>query len=56
MKGIQIGQAKVSETHGNFVVNLGGASAVDVIRLVEQIKEKVYTEIGVILEEEIQII
>lgn len=56
MKGAQVGQAKVSETHGNFVVNLGGATATDVLTLVEQIKEKVYTTCGIHIEEEIQII
>lgn len=56
MKGVQVGKAQVSERHGNFVVNLGGAMAADVLTLIEQIKEKVYTKIGVEIEEEIQII
>lgn len=56
MKGTQVGQAKVSETHGNFVVNLGSATAQDVLTLIEQIKEKVYTETGVTIEEEIQLL
>ena len=56
MKGIQVGQAKVSERHGNFIVNLGGATAMDVLTLVEQIKEKVYNTCGIEIEEEIQIV
>ncbi len=56
MKGAQVGQALVSERHGNFVVNLGGAEARDVLALVEQIKDKVYDTIGVHLEEEMQIV
>lgn len=56
MKGAQVGKAKVSATHGNFVVNLGGATATDVLTLVEQIKEKVYSTCGIEIEEEIQII
>ena len=56
MKGAQVGQAQVSPVHGNFVVNLGGASAHDVLTLVEQIKEKVYDTSGIELHEEIQII
>jgi len=56
MKGAQIGQAKVSETHGNFIVNLGGANANDVLRLIEQIKERVYDTFGIEIEEEIQIV
>ncbi len=55
MKGVQIGQAKVSETHGNFVVNLGSARAEDVLMLVDAIKQKVYTTCGIQIEEEIQI-
>ena len=56
MKGAQVGQAKVSETHGNFIVNLGGANATDVLHLVEQVKEKVYDTFGITIEEEIQIV
>ena len=56
MKGAQVGQAQVSPVHGNFIVNLGGASAHDVLTLVEQIKEKVYDTSGIELHEEIQII
>lgn len=56
MKGAQVGQAKVSETHGNFVVNLGGASATDVLTLIELIKKEVYTTCSIDIEEEIQII
>lgn len=56
MKGAQVGKAMVSERHGNFVVNAGGASAADVMALVEQIKEKVYTKFRISLQEEIQII
>lgn len=56
MKGAQAGMAKVSEKHGNFIVNLGGATASDVLALVEKIKEKVYDKFGIELEEEIQVV
>lgn len=56
MKGVQVGNAKVSETHGNFIVNLGGATAQDVHSLIEEIKTKVYSTFGIALEEEIQLI
>jgi UDP-N-acetylmuramate dehydrogenase len=56
MKGSLQGNAKVSEVHGNFMMNMGGASAQDVIDLVERVKEKVYNEYGIELQEEIQII
>lgn len=56
MKGAQVGQAKVSERHGNFIVNLGGATAADVLALIGQIKERVYNTFGLEIEEEIQIV
>jgi UDP-N-acetylmuramate dehydrogenase len=56
MKGVRVGNAQVSERHGNFIVNLGGATAQDVLSLIEQVKEKVYDTTGVEIEEEIQII
>jgi UDP-N-acetylmuramate dehydrogenase len=56
MKGAKIGNAQVSNKHGNFIINLGGAKSVDVRMLIEQVKQKVYDKYGVGLEEEIQII
>ncbi len=56
MKGVLVGQAQVSLTHANFIVNLGGAKAVDVLTLIRQIKEKVYNKFHIKLEEEAQII
>lgn len=56
MKGACIGKALVSETHGNFVVNTGEATATEVHALIEQVKEKVYDTIGVEIEEEVQIV
>lgn len=55
MKGAQVGNAKVSETHGNFIVNLGGATAEDVHTLIEEIKTKVYDTYGIEMTEEIQV-
>jgi len=56
MKGERAGQAQVSETHGNFIVNNGGATAAEVRALIERVKEKVYDKFGIELEEEIQLI
>lgn len=56
LKGREQGMAKVSESHGNFVVNMGGATASDVLKLVEEIKAGVYNKVQIQLEEEIQII
>lgn len=55
LKGMQIGQAQVSEQHGNFIVNLGNATATDVTQLIEKIQEEVYSRYSIHLEEEIAI-
>lgn len=56
MKGATHGGAEVSPVHGNFVVNTGTATASDVLSLIEEIKQRVYTTYGIELEEEVQII
>jgi UDP-N-acetylmuramate dehydrogenase len=56
LKGIQIGNAKISEKHGNFIVNLGNAKASDIIGLIEMVKNKVKEIRGIILETEVKII
>jgi UDP-N-acetylmuramate dehydrogenase len=54
LKGKTIGKAKISEKHGNFIVNLGGAKAQDVKKLIKLVKQKVKSKFGIVLEEEIQ--
>ncbi len=54
VKGKIIGKAQVSLKHANFIVNLGGAKAEDVLALVKLIKEKVYEKFRINLEEEVQ--
>jgi UDP-N-acetylmuramate dehydrogenase len=54
LKGKKIGKAKISEKHGNFIVNFGGAKAKDVKKLIKLIKQKVKSKFGIVLEEEIQ--
>ena len=56
LKGISIGDAKVSEKHAGFVVNTGNATAKDVICLIEKIKAEVYKKTGKQIETEIKII
>ena len=56
LKGSTCGQAAVSEVHGNFVVNQGGASALEIITLIEFIQEKAKDERRVDLETEIKIL
>lgn len=47
------GGAKVAPWHGNFIINTGGATASDVIYIMEEIREKIKIEYGIILEPEI---
>lgn len=53
LKGYTIGGAQVSEKHAGFIVNIGGATAEDVLRLVEHIQKTVQSQFGVMLECEI---
>lgn len=46
LKGCRIGQAEVSRQHANFIVNLGGASAADVLALIGHIRQTVHDRIG----------
>jgi UDP-N-acetylmuramate dehydrogenase len=56
LKGFRIGDAMVSKIHGNFIVNLGKATAGDIILLMDIIQKKVLEERGILLEPEIKII
>jgi UDP-N-acetylmuramate dehydrogenase len=53
LKGTRVGAARVSPTHGNFIVNEGGASADDIRRLIERCREEVRAQFGVELRDEI---
>jgi UDP-N-acetylmuramate dehydrogenase len=53
LKGAAVGGARVSPTHGNFVVNEGTATAADIRRLIETCKAAVHDRFGVDLREEI---
>ncbi len=53
LKGFRVGDAAVSEKHAGFVVNLGNATAADVLALMEQIKHRVYDASGIMLEPEV---
>ncbi|MEO5913935.1 MAG: UDP-N-acetylmuramate--L-alanine ligase [Luteolibacter sp.] len=56
LKGSTCGHAAVSEVHGNFVVNQGGATALEILTLIEFIQEKARDERSVELETEIKIL
>ena len=54
LRGYTVGGAQVSEKHCGFVVNKGGATAADVMQLVDDVKKKVKDSSGVDLELEIK--
>lgn len=56
LKGTQVGSAIVSEKHANYIVNLGGATASDVLRLTDVMRERVLAEFGIELELEVQVV
>jgi UDP-N-acetylmuramate dehydrogenase len=53
LKGFRKGNAKISETHANFIINLGDATASDVMFLIELAQEKVKEKYNITLEPEI---
>jgi len=56
MLGERIGDAQISEKHGNFFMNLGNARAQDMLMLVSKAKMKVRDEYSVLLEDEVQLV
>ena len=56
LKGTRIGDAQISEKHGNFIVNRGNATATEILRLVALVQQRVLEKRGRALQTEIQII
>jgi UDP-N-acetylmuramate dehydrogenase len=56
LKGLRMGHAMVSDHHANFIVNLGKATAEEVIRLMERVEKKIYEEKGISLEREVRVV
>jgi UDP-N-acetylmuramate dehydrogenase len=56
LKGTRVGGVEVSQVHANFFVNRGGATASDVLRLVEIVRGRVREKFGVELELEIEVV
>jgi len=54
LKGTRIGKAEVSKKHPNYMVNLGGACAKDVLLLIEKVKKDIKKKFSITLEQEIQ--
>ncbi len=54
LKGYRIGGATVSDKHAGFIVNTGGATAEDILKLMNHVQDKVYADFGVMLEAEVR--
>jgi UDP-N-acetylmuramate dehydrogenase len=56
LKGFSIGGAKISEMHGNFIVNAGNATAKDVLDLIDHVKKTIYDLYEIKMETEVEIV
>jgi len=56
LKGLQIGGVRISPKHANFFINLGDASASDVMRLIKAVQKEVSERFNVILELEVELL
>jgi UDP-N-acetylmuramate dehydrogenase len=56
LKGKRINGAEISSKHANFIVNRGGATAADILALMDLTRERVQSHFSVALENEIRII
>jgi UDP-N-acetylmuramate dehydrogenase len=53
LKGLSVGDARVSDRHANFFINAGSARCADMLALIEQVRERVHGAFGVTLETEV---
>lgn len=56
LKGATIGGAQISELHAGFMINIGGATAGDILSLMKKVQDEVRAQFGVQLEPEVRII
>lgn len=54
LKGLTVGGAQVSEKHAGFIINRGGATCRDILKLMEEVTRRVLAETGVELEPEVK--
>lgn len=55
-RGLEIGGARFSEVHANFIENMGDATTADVVAVMAAGRERVQSEFGVLLEPEVQVL
>lgn len=55
LKGLSIGDAKVSEKHANFIINAGSATSEDVQALIALVQKRVQERTGVVLKSEVRV-
>lgn len=55
LKGYQVGAAAISAKHAGFAVNMGGATAADVRKLLQEVSDKVFENSGIRIEPEVRI-
>ena len=56
LKGLTVGGAQVSQLHSGFIINIGGATATDILQLMQIVRARVQEQFGVLLEPEVRII
>ena len=56
LRGLRVGDAQVSEKHAGFIINLGSATAGDILALMGQVQARVLEKTGVRLEPEVRIL
>ncbi|MED1916188.1 UDP-N-acetylmuramate dehydrogenase [Brevibacillus sp. NPDC058079] len=56
LKGYQVGGAQVSEKHSNFIVNCGGATAADVLTLIDHVRSTILEKNGIDLHPEVLVV
>lgn len=56
LKGLRVGDAEVSPTHGNFIVNRGHARAAEVIELIRRVRRAIKLKTGLRLDLELKIV
>jgi len=53
LKGLSVGDARISDRHANFFINAGKASAKDMLALIADVRERVQKAYGLTLENEV---